>query len=62
MATPKEKIQKRRDRAKARYKLYTSLSSSEKLELIRSRRGESKKETEKVLKQIKEIDNNDKNI
>ena len=61
MTTPKEKIQKRRDRAKARYKVYTSLSSSEKLELIRSRRGESKKETEKVLKQIKEKNNEEEN-
>jgi len=61
VTTPKEKIQKRRDRAKARYKVYTSLSSSEKLELIRSRRGESKKETEKVLKQIKEKNNEEEN-
>ena len=46
--------------AEDRAKIYNGMSLEEKLELIRSRRGESEKESKKILKQIKEIDNNDK--
>ena len=46
--------------AEDRAKIYNGMSLEEKLELIRSRRGKSEKETKRILKQIKEIDNNDK--
>ena len=40
--------------AEDRAKIYNGMSLEEKLELIRSRRGESGKETKRILKQIKE--------
>ena len=40
-----------------RTKIYNNLSFEEKLKLIESRRGESKKEKAKILKLIKEKDN-----
>ena len=49
-----------KEEAEERAKKYNGMSLEEKLELIRFRRGESKKESKKILKQIKEIDNNDK--
>ena len=49
-----------KEEAEDRAKIYNGMSLEEKLELIRSRRGESKKEKAKILKQIKEIDNNGK--
>jgi hypothetical protein len=42
------------EEAEDRAKIYNRLSLEEKLKLIKSRRGESKKEEEKILKQIKE--------
>ena len=52
----------RSEEAKERVIAYNKLSAAEKLELIRSRRGKSKKEEVKILKTTKEKDNNDKNI
>ena len=46
-----------REQANERSKIYNSLSLEEKLKLIKSRRGESKKEEERILKQIKEKNN-----
>jgi len=46
-----------REQADERSKVYNSLSLEEKLKLIKSRRGESKKEEERILKQIKEKKN-----
>ena len=43
------------EEAKDRLIAYNKLSSAKKLELIRSRRGKSKKEEEKILKITKEI-------
>ena len=50
------------EEAKERLIAYNKLSPAKKLELIRSRRGKSKKEEEKILITIKEKDNNAKNI
>ena len=50
------------EEAKARLIAYNKLSPAKKLELIRSRRGKSKKEEERILITIKENNNNDKNI
>ena len=50
------------EEARERLITYNKLSPAKKLELIRSRRGKSKKEEEKILITIKEKDNNDKNI
>ncbi len=50
----------KREEALDRNKIYLGLSLEERLKLISSRRGKSKKETNKILKQMKEIDNNDK--
>jgi hypothetical protein len=50
--------QKQED-AKARIIAYNNLSPAEKLKLIRSRRGKSEKEESKILKIIKE-NNNDR--
>ena len=49
------------EEARKRLIAYGKLSPAEKLELIRSRRGKSKKEEEKILITIKEKDNNEKN-
>ena len=59
MATQKERKMKLKEEAEDRVKIYNGMSLEKKLELINSRRGESKKEKAKILKQIKEIDNND---
>ena len=47
-------IKQKQEEAEARAIAYDKLSSSKKLELIRSRRGKSEKEEKKILKQIKE--------
>ena len=60
MATQKERKTVLKEEADERAKIYNGMSLEEKLELIRSRRGESEKESKKILKQIREIDNNDK--
>ena len=49
------------EEAKERLIAYNKLSPAKKLELIRSRRGKSKKEEEKILQTTKEKNNNDKN-
>ena len=54
--------QQRSEEARDRIIAYNSLSPAEKLKVIRSRRGKSKKEEGKILTTIKEKDNNDKNI
>ena len=59
VATQKERKMKLKEEAEDRVKIYNGMSLEKKLELINSRRGESKKEKAKILKQIKEIDNND---
>ena len=51
MATQKKVL---KEEADERAKIYNGMSLEEKLELIRSRRGESEKETKRILKQIKE--------
>ena len=53
-------MQQRQEEARARIIAYNKLSPAEKLKLIRSRRGKSKKEEGKILITIKEKDNNDK--
>lgn len=60
MVTQKNKALKREE-ALNRDKIYLGLSLEERLKLISSRRGKSKKETNKILKQMKEIKNNEKN-
>ena len=62
MVIQKERIIVKRNEALIRTKKYNGLTLNERLELICSRRGKSKKETNKILKQIKEIENNDKDI
>ena len=57
MATQKERKIKLKEEAEERFKIYSGMSLEEKLELIRSRRGESEKEKAKILKLIKEKDN-----
>ena len=59
MAKTKQQLS---EEAKERRLAYNKLSPAGKLKLIRSRRGKSKKEEEKILITIKEKDNNDKNI
>ena len=54
-------IWQKQEEARARIIAYNKLSPAKKLELIRSRRGKSKKEESKILITIKEKDNNDKN-
>ena len=49
------------EEAKERRLAYNKLSPADKLKLIRSRRGKSKKEEERLLTTIKEKDNNEKN-
>ena len=58
MAKSKQQLS---EEAKERRSVYNKLSPADKLELIRSRRGKSKKEEEKILITIKEKDNNEKN-
>ena len=53
-------LQLKQEEAKNRILAYNKLSPAEKLKLIRSRRGKSKKEESKILK-IKEGENNDRN-
>ena len=60
MVTQKNKALKREEDLN-RDKIYLGLSLEERLKLISSRRGKSKKETNKILKQMKEIKNNEKN-
>ena len=57
MGTQKERKVKLNEEAEERSKIYNGMSLEEKLELICSRRGESKKEKVKILKLIKEKDN-----
>ena len=59
MAKTKQQLS---EEAKERRLSYNRLSPAEKLKVIRSRRGKSKKEEEKILITIKEKDNNDKDI
>ena len=47
-------LQQKQEEARNRILAYNKLSPAEKLELIRSRRGKSKKEESKILKTIKE--------
>ena len=54
-------LEQKQEDARNRIIAYNKLSPAKKLELIRSRRGKSKKEEEKILITIKEKDNNDKN-
>ena len=54
-------IWQKQEEARARIIAYNKLSPAKKLELIRSRRGKSKKEEGKILITIKEKDNNEKN-
>ena len=55
-------VTQKQEESDNRVKTYNNMSPDEKLELIRNRRGESKKERVKILKQIKEKNNNEKNI
>lgn len=57
MATQRERKNKLKEEAEDRIEVYNGMSLEEKLELICSRRGESKKEKVKILKLIKEKDN-----
>ena len=59
MAKTKQQLS---EEAKERLIVYNKLSPAEKLKVIRSRRGKSKKEESKILITIKEKDNNAKNI
>jgi len=59
MAKSKQQLS---EEAKERRLVYNKLSPAEKLKVIRSRRGKSKKEESKILITIKEKDNNAKNI
>jgi len=52
MAKTKQQLS---EEAKERLIAYNKLSPAEKLKVIRSRRGKSKKEEEKILKLTKEI-------
>ena len=52
MAKSKQQLS---EEAKERLVAYNKLSPAEKLKVIRSRRGKSKKEEEKILKLTKEI-------
>ena len=54
--------QQRSEEARDRIMAYNKLSAAEKLKVIRSRRGKSKKEEGRILITIKEKDNNEKNI
>ena len=54
MAIQRKNVTQKRDEALIRTKKYKGLTLTERLELIRSRRGKSKKEEKKILKQIKE--------
>ena len=54
MATQRERKNKLKEEAEDRIEVYNGMSLEEKLELICSRRGESKKEKVKILKLIKE--------
>ena len=55
-------VTQKQEESDNRVKTYNNMSPAEKLELIRNRRGKSKKERVKILKQIKENDNNEENI
>ena len=52
MAKTKQQL---REEATRRREVYNKLSPAEKLKVIRSRRGKSKKEEEKILKITKEM-------
>ena len=54
MATQKKVL---KEEAEDRSKIYNGMSLEEKLELIHSRRGKSEKESKKILKQIREKNN-----
>ena len=53
-------LQQKQEEARSRILAYNKLSPAEKLKLIRSRRGKSKKEESKILK-TKKGDKNDRN-
>ena len=53
VATQKERKMKLKEEAEDRVKIYNGMSLEKKLELISSRRGESKKEKARILKLIK---------
>jgi|TARA_Y100000034_G_scaffold98415_1_gene120543 hypothetical protein len=53
-------LQQKQEEARNRILAYNKLSPADKLKLIRSRRGKSKKEENKILK-IKKGDSNDRN-
>jgi|2_EtaG_2_1085320.scaffolds.fasta_scaffold04670_1 hypothetical protein len=52
VATQKERKMKLKEEAEDRVKIYNGMSLEKKLELIRSRRGKSKKEETRILKLI----------
>ena len=52
MATQRERKIKLKEEAENRLKTYNNMSLEKKLELIRSRRGKSKKEETRILKLI----------
>ena len=54
-------LQQKQEEAKDRILAYNKLPPADKLKLIRSRRGKSKKEESKILITIKEKDGNEKN-
>ena len=57
MATQKERKSILKEDAEERDETYNGMSLEEKLKLIESRRGESKKEKTRILKLIKEKNN-----
>ena len=54
MAIQRKNVIQKRDEALIRTKKYKGLTLTERLELIRSRRGKSKKEEKKILNKMKE--------
>ena len=60
MATQKERKIRLKQEAGKRIKIYDGMSLEKKLELIRSRRGKSEKEVNKILNKMKEIDSDGK--
>ena len=60
MATQRERKTILKEEAEERAKIYNNMSLKERLKLIRSRRGKSKKEVNKILNQMKEINSNGK--
>ena len=60
MATQRERKIILKEEAEERANIYNNMSLKERLKLIRSRRGKSKKEVNKILNQMKEINSNGK--